>query len=81
MASPEVPTERLMHELKTFWPHGIRFHLLGPRAFREMVEEFLPPLPASSMSSILTGLGVLASFLAITRTWGRVPVARVESNR
>lgn len=81
VASPEVPSEQMVNDLKEFWPLDMRFHLVNPRAFRELMDEYLPPLPPTSVPGILTGLGLLASLVALARTWGRAPAPRIESNR
>jgi adsorption protein B len=72
VASTELPDERLIRELQGFWPHEIRFQLVPPTAFKQLIDEYLPRRePAGVMSGLLTGLGVLASLLAIGRTWTR----------
>lgn len=81
VASPELPSKQIVSELKTFWPSDMRFQLVGPRAFKEMLEEYLPPLPPTAVPSFLTGLGLLASLVAITRTLCRPPAGRVEQDR
>jgi hypothetical protein len=68
IATQEVPTEQMMSEVKAFWPFEMRFHLVHPRAFKELIEGYLPPLPSTSVPGFLTGLGLLASLVAIART-------------
>jgi adsorption protein B len=74
VASPELPNEQMVSDLRRFWPLDMRFHLVNPRAFRELMDEYLPPRPPTSMPGILTGLGLLASMLAITGAWSRPTV-------
>jgi hypothetical protein len=82
VASPELPAEPVIAEVKNFWAHDIRFQLVPPTAFKELLEEYLPPLPPTSVPGFLTGLGLLASVVAIARTWVRPPAgARAESTR
>jgi hypothetical protein len=69
VASPEVPGEQMMKELKEFWPLGMRFHLVNPRAFKQLMEEYLPVRPPTPVPGFLTGLGLLASLVAITRAF------------
>jgi len=68
VATQEVPTKQMISEVREFWPLDMRFHLVNPRAFKELINEYLPPLPPTSVPSFLTGLGVLASLIAIAGT-------------
>ena len=77
VASPEVPNDDMIKAVKDFWPHEMRFHLVNPSAFRDMMEQFLPA-PARPPRSraqapglLLTGLGLLASLVALSGTLGR----------
>ena len=85
VASQELPTEQMVSEVREFWPLEMRFHLVNPRAFKELSDEYLPPLPQTSVPGLLTGLGLLASLVAISRTWLRssdkLPPSRVADNR
>jgi adsorption protein B len=81
VASPEPPSEQMVKELREFWSLDMRFHLVNPRAFREMMDEYLPPPPQTSVPGFLTGLGLLASLVAIARTWCRVSAGRVGDSR
>ena len=76
VASPEIPNDHVTAELRTFWPLEVRFHLVTPSAFKELLGEYLPPRPPSPVSGFLTGLGVLASLLAIGKTWAGTPPRR-----
>jgi adsorption protein B len=67
VASPEVPGDAMMSELKEFWPHEMRFQLVNPRAFKELMEEYLPVRTPTPVPGFLTGLGLMASLVAITR--------------
>ena len=78
VASPELPTEHMMADLKEFWPLDMRFQLVIPRAFKRLMEEYLPVRPPTPVPSFLTGLGLLASLVAITRA---VMTPRVGENR
>jgi adsorption protein B len=71
IATQEVPTEQILSQVRVFWPLEVRFRLVNPRAFKELIDEYLPPLPATSVPGFLTGLGLLASMVAIARTWLR----------
>jgi adsorption protein B len=68
VASPEPPNERILNDLRQFWPLEMRFHLVPPNAFQQLLDEYLPPLAPPSVPLLLTGLGLLASLLAISRT-------------
>lgn len=68
VATEEVPTQPMIGELREFWPGDMRFQLVDPQAFKELIDEYLPPVPSPSVPGLLTGLGLLASFLAISRT-------------
>jgi adsorption protein B len=81
VASPEVPGEQTVSELKEFWSLDMRFHLVNPRAFKELMDEYLPTRPPTSLPGFLTGLGLLASLVAITRAWCRISAGRVGDNR
>jgi len=81
VASPEVPTEQMVQELKEFCPLEMRFHLVPPLAFRQLMEEYLPPLPPTSVPSFLTGVGLLASVVAIAGAWGKVIPGRAAGPR
>jgi adsorption protein B len=81
VASPEPPNDQMVNELREFWPLDMRFHLVNPRAFKELMDEYLPPLPATSVPGLLTGLGLLASLVALTRTWFRATAGRVGDSR
>ncbi len=80
VASPEAPTEQMLNDLRQFWPLEMRFHLVHPSAFKELMAEYLPPLPPTSVPGFLTGLGLLASLVAVAGTWGRLRTARVSEN-
>jgi adsorption protein B len=69
VATQEVPTEQTVGKIREFWPFEMRFHLVNPRAFKELIDEYLPPLAPASVPGLLTGLGLLASLVAISRTW------------
>ena len=69
LASPEPPDDRILSELRQFWPLEMRFHLVSPRLFQQLTDEYLPPLEPPSVPLLLTGLGILASLLAVSRTW------------
>ena len=71
VATQEPPTDSIICEIREFWPFEIRFHLVSPRGFDELIDEYLPPLPPTSVPGFLTGLGLLASLVAIARTWLR----------
>jgi hypothetical protein len=70
VASPEAPNEEMVRELKEFCPLDMRFHLVPPRDFKELMAEYLPPLPPTSVPGFLTGVGLLASLVAIARALG-----------
>ncbi len=69
VATQELPTGEMISALREFWSLEIRFHLVSPTAFRELIEEYLPPIAPVSVSSLLTGLGVLASLVGISKAW------------
>jgi adsorption protein B len=81
VASPELPSEQMVSELKEFWSLEMRFHLVCPKEFKEMMDEYLPPSPPTSVPGFLTGLGLLASLVAITSTWCKVTAGRLGDNR
>jgi len=81
VASPEVPTEQMVQELKEFCPLEMRFHLVPPQAFRQLMEEYLPPLPPTSVPGFLTGIGVLASVVAVASAWCRIAEGRTAGPR
>jgi hypothetical protein len=41
LASPEIPTDELNHELRTFTRMGLQFHLVTPENFRELTRTLL----------------------------------------
>jgi len=68
IASQELPTEQMISQVRDFWPLEMRFHLVNPRAFKELIDEYLPPRVPASVPGLLTGLGLLASLVAISGT-------------
>lgn len=71
VASPELPNDQMTKAIKEFCPLEMRFHLVPPQVFQEMIDQYLPPRPPTLMPALIQSLGLLASIVALVGTIGR----------
>ncbi len=51
LAGPDVPSPKMSEDLRHFSSLEIRFHLVTPANFQELVNEFLPPLKSNAAAA------------------------------
>jgi type IV pilus assembly protein PilB len=51
VAGPDAPSQQMNEDLRKFSSLEIRFHLVTPANFQELVQEFMPPAKAAAASS------------------------------